>query len=245
MVYNWLKLVRSSPLFVDSCELCGAPTRHPTGLCPACLADLPVIEAACPRCASPRPAHRVDYPADYPPGDPAPPCGNCQRHPPQFDAARIPFAYAPPLSGGITRLKFHARLAAARLLGELLVGALQADPPDRPDGLLPVPLHWRRLRQRGFNQALEIARPVARRLRLPVSTRHVIRRLDTRPQSDLDRQQRRRNLQHAFAMVRPLPWRHVAILDDVVTTGNTVDALAALLRQHGVERIQVWAVARA
>jgi ComF family protein len=233
MVYKWLNIVRPQIAFRTACDLCGAASRHSIGLCPACLDDLPVIPHPCPRCGISQ-AHAI-------PG----PCGACQRQPPAFDSAFIPFAYAPPLSGYITGLKFRSRLAAARLLGELLIRALPADVPDRPDCLLPVPLHARRLRGRGFNQALEIARPVAKHLQLPLDTHSVIRCRDTRPQSDLDQAGRRRNLRGAFELRQALPWRHVAIVDDVVTTGNTVNAVAGLLRRHGVERIQIWAVARA
>ncbi len=233
MVYKWLNIIRSQLAFRTACDLCGTTASPSVGLCPACLDDLPVIPHPCPCCglslSQPNPG----------------PCGACQHQPPAFDAAFIPFAYAPPLNDYITGLKFHSRLAAARLLGELLIQALPADVPDRPDCLLPVPLHARRLRRRGFNQALEIARPVAKHLQLPLDIHGVRRCRDTRPQSDLDRAGRQRNLRDAFELRQPLSWRHVAIVDDVVTTGNTVNALARLLRQHGVERIQIWAIARA
>ena len=120
MVYKWLNIIRSQLAFRTACDLCGTTASPSVGLCPACLDDLPVIPHPCPCCglslSQPNPG----------------PCGACQHQPPAFDAAFIPFAYAPPLNDYITGLKFHSRLAAARLLGELLIQALPADLPDRP-----------------------------------------------------------------------------------------------------------------
>jgi ComF family protein len=114
-----------------------------------------------------------------------------------------------------------------------------------PEVLLPVPLHPARLRERGFNQALELARPLARRFDRPLLIDAVRRIRATPPQTGTDRGARRRNIRNAFALHRPLPWRHVAIVDDVMTTGSTVAELARLLRRNGVERVQVWVAARA
>lgn len=231
MVYNWLGNVRLH--FTPDCMLCGAVTRQSYGLCEACLADLPVNQPACPRCALPLAMHSQTE------------CGQCQRQPPRYHSAFVPFRYAPPLPQFITGLKFNARLSHARLLGILLRDAVLAHRPPTPDCLLPVPLHPRRLRERGFNQALEIARPVAKALGLPILTRGIRRQRDTRPQSDLDARHRHGNLRNAFRIESMAPYRHVAIVDDVITTGTTVNELARELRQAGVETVQIWAVARA
>ena len=113
-----------------------------------------------------------------------------------------------------------------------------------PELLLPVPLHPKRLRERGFNQALEIARPLGRRFQIPVEARACRRIRATRPQSELALAERRGNLRGAFAVRGALTARHLAIVDDVVTTGATVSALARVLLRQGVQRVDVWAVAR-
>lgn len=170
-------------------------------------------------------------------------CGACRRRPPPFFATTAALRYAEPADRLILDLKFRGRLPAARLLGTLLAEAVADAEP--PEALLPVPLHPARLRERGFNQALELARPLARRLDRPLPIDAVRRIRATPPQTGVDRHGRRRNIRNAFALRRPLPWRHVAIVDDVMTTGSTVAELAGLLRRNGVERVQVWVAARA
>ncbi len=116
---------------------------------------------------------------------------------------------------------------------------------DQPDIIIPVPLHPSRYRERGYNQSLEIARTVSKRLELPLDYRHCIRTHATHSQTELTALQRRSNMRKAFAILKPIPYEHVAILDDVVTTGATVNELAKVLRKSGVKRIDVWACARA
>lgn len=224
-VDNWLDLDR----LPGSCLLCALPTRG--DLCPGCRADLPELRHACDRCALPLPR----------PGT----CGHCLRRPPPYHRAFAAFRYAPPLRDLVLRLKFRNRLTLARLLGELLAERIAEASLPRPDLILPVPLHEARLRERGYNQALELARPVARRLALPLDPTLALRRLATASQSDLPLPARRRNVRGAFAIAaRPLP-RHIAILDDVVTSGSTVRELTSALLRAGAGEIQVWSLARA
>lgn len=114
-----------------------------------------------------------------------------------------------------------------------------------PECIIPVPLHRRRLRQRGFNQALEIAKPLAKKLQLPVDFKTCIRTKHTRPQSELSAKKRQQNIKNAFTLKKPITAKHVAIVDDVMTTGNTVTELSALLRNNGVTTIEIWCCARA
>lgn len=232
MVYNWLKYNLFREGF-SNCRLCAGPADHPGGLCRACLADLPHNQHPCPRCGVVL-THATETP-----------CGECQRQPPHFDHAHIPYRYAPPLIPFITGLKFQGRLADARLLGQLFLASLDPAAYPLPECLIPVPLHPRRLRERGFNQALELARPISQQLHLPLEPHVVQRRLHTRPQSELSGVTRRRNLRYAFQLAAPIPYRHVALIDDVVTTGSTLNELAKELRQTGVKTIQIWAIARA
>jgi ComF family protein len=172
-------------------------------------------------------------------------------HPPPHAAAWVPFRYAFPVDRLIVGLKFAGRLERARLLGTLLAGFLAprlAAGAARPAALVATPLHPARARQRGFNQAAEIARPVAAALGLPLLADAVVRVRATAEQSALDAAARRANLRDAFAVpvrLRAALPDHVAILDDVVTTGATAAALAAALRAAGVGRVTLIAVARA
>lgn len=219
-------------LWPATCVLCGGPGHGGRDLCRACARDLPWLPAGCRCCARPL-------------APPAQVCGDCLRHPPPFQCTLAPLRYHTPVDRLVQRLKFHGRLHYARLLGELIADRVQisAQGP-MPEVLVPVPLHPARQRQRGFNQATELARPVARRFGIPVAWSGCQRQRATDSQSLLDRRARRTNLRDAFAVQR-CPARYVAVIDDVVTTGSTVRALAQALRRSGVERVDVWCAARA
>ena len=219
-------------LFPPTCLLCGAPGHEELDLCPGCLGDLRRNHPACPRCALPLP---TDAPAGIP-------CGRCQRRPPPYDRCLAPFLYASPLDGLITDLKYGGRLAAARVLGALL--AREMDAEGLPDLLVPVPLHPRRLRERGFNQALEVARVLASEKGLRLDPRVCARVRDTPHQTGLDARTRRRNLRGAFVAAPRVRGLRLALVDDVVTTGATAEALAQTCRRAGVARVEVWALAR-
>ncbi|MFM8332482.1 MAG: ComF family protein [Candidatus Methylumidiphilus sp.] len=229
---NWPGIIQDW-LFPPTCLLCGDAGTPGRDLCPACAAALPFNQPACPRCARPLP-----FATNLP-------CGACQRRPPPFERSFALLRHEEPARHLILALKFHARHPCARLLGDLLGDALAglADPPGL---IIPMPLHPSRYRERGYNQSLEIARTVGRRLSIPLDTRSCRRVLATPPQTQLgSAEERRRNVRKAFAVVHQPAAGHVAILDDVVTTGATVTALATVLRRAGVGRVDVWACARA
>jgi ComF family protein len=217
-------------LWPPRCLLCGAPGEEGRDLCAACADVLPWNERACASCALPLPA-------------PAPACGRCLAAPPPVHATCAAFLYGFPLDRLLPRLKFHQGLAAGRLLAQLATDAFAHAP--RPDAMVPVPLHRDRLRERGYDQALELARPVAQALGLPLREGLLRRRKATAPQSRLDAAARRRNLKGAFEVVacRPPPL-HVALFDDVMTTGATLYAAAKALRNAGVQRVDAWVCAR-
>ncbi|MGI8740548.1 MAG: ComF family protein [Gammaproteobacteria bacterium] len=201
-------------------------------LCAACEDELPRPGLACARCGLPVTSSDVTV------------CGTCQKKPPAFDAVTALFQYQPPVNHLIHQLKFHGRLSHARLLGQLLAKHLSARSGVPPECIVPVPLHPRRIRERGFNQALELARHVGRRLRVPVDFKSARRIRHTDTQTDLPAKARRSNVRGAFKIATDFRACHVAILDDVVTTGATVDELARSLRRVCAERIEVWSIAR-
>lgn len=212
------------------CALCGAAGTKTRDLCTHCQADLPSLETACLRCARPLSTTGT--------------CGACQQQAPPQDYALSAFRYEAPLDYLIVQLKFHGKLYLAPLLGELIAEYLEQRIHSLPEGIIPVPLHPSRLRERGFNQALELARPVAARLDLPIYHQAVQRRRNTAIQSQLSPQERKRNVRGAFALRGTFAMRHVAIIDDVLTTGHTVGELAKTLRRAGVQIIEVWTCAR-
>lgn len=224
------------------CVLCRAGAPPGRSLCVECCGELPRAAPGCPRCGLPLAG--VGHG-----GSEAPLCGRCLRHPPAFDALFAAYTYGGPMAWLVQQLKFRRRLALAGLLGGLLAEALAECGRDsgdaRPERLVPVPMHGARLRERGFNQALELARPVARRLGMPLE-RHACRRVRaTRAQSDLPLAQRGRNVRAAFAVEPRFEAAHVAIVDDVVTSAQTAHELARALRRAGVRRVEVWTLARA
>jgi ComF family protein len=176
-------------------------------------------------------------------------CAGCAaslvRLPCQSRTQLVAFAYTLPVSSLVHWMKFEANLPAALTLGTLLAEAVAEAGPVLPDAILPVPLHRSRLRSRGFNQALEIARPLSHRLGRPLLSRTCVRLRDTRPQSTLEGSaQRRRNVAGAFRVCRPLDGvTRIAIVDDVLTTGATVQELARTLRAAGVAQVLVWTCA--
>ncbi|MEO7323274.1 MAG: ComF family protein [Dokdonella sp.] len=215
------------------CLLCGDLGADGRDLCAGCVADLALNSPCCPRCALPLQV-------------PAPMCGECLKRPPPFAAAWVPFCYGHPLDLLEARFKFRGDLAAGRVLADLMLERARFDAPTPPAMLIPVPLHRTRLRERGYNQALELARPLARAMAIPLQHDVLERTKATPPQTGLDAKARRRNLRDAFSVAAgaQLP-AHVALFDDVMTTGATLRECARVLKQAGVQRVDVWALARA
>ena len=230
-MYEWIKHVQRE-LFPATCVLCGCDAAGELDLCAECQADLPRVLRACPRCGLPLATEAETE------------CGACVTDPPAFTRTLAPFRYEDPVKHLIHALKFNRKLYVARVLGELMA-EYYARQDARPDIILPVPLHASRLRERGFNQALELARPVAARLRIPLNIHACTRTRGTAAQSDLPADQRAKNIKGAFELREPLKARRVAIIDDVMTTGATSDELARTLVAGGAEDVQIWVCARA
>lgn len=221
-------------LIPATCLLCGARAPGPLDVCAGCLADLPWLGPACPRCAMPA---AVQSPV---------PCGRCLAGPPPFRRCLAPFRYDWPVRELVLRFKSGGDLACGRLLAELAARHLAATAAGECEGrvLVPVPLTRRRLGERGFNQAERIARTLGRALGLPVHASLAMRRGPASTQKGLDAAARRANLAHAFE-AGDCTGRAVAVVDDVVTTGATAGALAGALLSAGATDVQVWCLARA
>ncbi len=212
-----------------TCALCGEPGASGLSLCRPCRNELPWNRLACVACAEPL-TSQTEW------------CARCLRRPPPFTRSWVPLLYADPVDHLITGLKFNGKLAYAQVLAQLLA---EHAPDETASCIVPVPLHRNRLRARGFNQALELVRPLGRRMGLPVDWRAVRRTRMTVAQSGLPAGRRSGNVTGAFTAQRRFDGERVVLFDDVVTTGHTAAELARCLRRAGAAEVLLWACARA
>lgn len=227
-------------LLAPICVLCGlslrtGPSSH---FCYACLQDLPILPQACYKCAQFLPTINPTTTLL---------CGTCLHEPPPFDATYALFPYIFPISNMIIQLKFHHQLIYANALGELMAVKIANGwyhKKSLPELIIPVPLHAARLRARGFNQALEIAKPLAKALHIPIDPFGLKRIKPTAIQSHLKAKAREQNVDQAFILTKDYANCRVCLIDDVITTGQTITACAKVLRQAGVKTIDVWCCAR-
>jgi len=223
MVYGDL-LARLIP---DRCPGCDARTA--SGFCGGCRADFSVVADPCPHCGLARPV------------------AVCPRARASWrlDAVVAPYDYVEPVRGYLKRLKFARERRLGRALGEALAAVLAVHPTTQHiDAIVAVPLHRRRLLERGYNQAAEIAYPIAAALRVPLLRAGIERSRATAAQTLLTAAARYTNLRGAFVVSRDVRGRHLGIVDDVMTTGATLNALAAALQDAGAERSVGWTIAR-
>lgn len=214
-------------LLPQDCTVCGQGSGDRL-VCAACEAGLPHLAGPlCPVCALPAADGTI--------------CGACQSAPPHFDASFAAFSYAFPVEHIVQGLKYRHRLPLAGWLAEALARRIESA---KVDCLVPLPLSAQRMKERGFNQAQEIARPLARRLGLPLVSDACARVLDTAPQASLPWKARQANIRNAFECRIDLTGRTVAVVDDVMTTGATLNEFARTLKLHGAARVENWVVAR-
>lgn len=219
------------------CALCG--TDSTKGICPACHEQFYAgVTNRCEQCG-------LSLPHEDPENNV---CGSCLRHPPCFDATIAATDYAPPTDQLVLALKFGAQLAYAPIFAEMLHAAVRQRQVELPQLFIAVPLGPKRLAERGFNQALEIAKPLARALGIPLEKRMVLRIRDTAAQALLPPDARRNNISRAFTLSSPFIDRlqgcHIGVVDDVMTTGETLNELAATLKRFGARRVTNLVFAR-
>jgi len=210
----------------QQCLLCAAAATEP--VCAACHQQLPWLTGTgCPRCALPTPAGEI--------------CGACLKHPPRFDRVRAAAAYASPLAELIRVYKYQGALVLAPLFAQMLLPCVDSATVDL---IIPLPLSRERLRERGFNQALEIARHVGRTTGISVNP-HACRRVrDCAPQAALPWDERAKNIRGAFACASDVTGMRVAVVDDVLTTGATLNEIAKTLKRAGAVAVEGWVLAR-
>lgn len=212
------------------CVFCLSPAAEGEPWCAACFALLPWNHSACQRCAEPLP----EIPASL--------CGRCLKQAPAYVRARVGLRYEGEVAGLIQRFKFGAEPRAGSVLAALMLASLaDCERQWSPQALLALPAHQRRARERGFDQAHWLAKRLAQHLRLPLLEAY--RHRDTPTQRGLDRKARQRNVHGAFVVDAPLPAK-VAIVDDIMTTGASLEALTRACFKAGAEEVEVWAIAR-
>lgn len=210
------------------CVLCQAPNHQ--DICNACLQDLPGLPPVhCPSCLLPMTSPEI--------------CGTCLRNPPAWSHIRAALRYTFPADALVQALKYRSDLPLAPILAGLLLGRFRDDP--LPDYIIPVPLHPARLRERGFNQALEISRHLCRQTGVELLSAACTRIRSTPSQTELPWKNRPQNVRNAFTCNRNFSGKRVAIVDDVMTSGATLNELAKVIRRHGATDVRAWVIARA
>ncbi len=223
----------SKRFLLQNCFLCGASSNQL--LCTACLSDLPYQTIVCSHCSKP-----LDF-TKHSSVDGL--CNPCQQNPPLYNNAQAVFSYIYPIDKLIFAAKFSDNLAILYLLGKLMVEHLQFEPC--PDVIIPIPLHPKRLRQRGYNQSVELAKCIKKFTGIPLNYNACQRIKNTPPQVGLSAQQRKANIQGAFKIKKiPANWQHIVLLDDVITTGSTVESLTKEFLQAGIQKVDVWCCTR-
>ncbi len=225
-----------SVLLPQHCLFCRVKTTNQFAICKDCLADLPSNFSHCERCSLP-----LEASAEYT-GPRL--CGNCQSHRYYYDLVYSPFLYSDGIRYLIRQLKYHQKLHYSAVLATLFTEAM-TDKLNLPQLFIPMPMHPDRLRQRGFNQALELTRRLCSHYPSPMNGQSLVRTRNTELQAGLDKKQRQKNVRHAFTLVKGIQFQHVALVDDVMTTGSTVNEAARILKAAGIRQVDIWCLARA
>ena len=213
------------------CPLCTQKHRGIYAICDRCTALLPQLGHACKHCAAPI----FDETAQF--------CGPCAVKKPAIDKVFTLFRFEEPLRGLIHQFKYHEQLYLTAFLTHLIKCALDDD-AYKTQCLIPVPMHPQRLKSRGFNQATLLTKKLARETKLPYHLMHCKKIINTAQQAQLNAQKRQVNLNKAFVLAKPLPYQHVTIIDDLITTGSTANALALTLKRAGAKRVDLWCCAK-
>jgi ComF family protein len=233
-VNNWINIIQYS-LFPPSCIFCSKKPESFIDLCNACQKGLLALDTQCIYCAQALEIQATKQQI----------CGRCQKAPPAFDTVYAPHQHQGEVRYLINQLKFEKSYKNSRLLGLLLSEFLLTEKVLLPDIIIPVPLHSERYRQRGYNQTLEIAKVTSKELHIPIDYKSCIRIQNTPHQISLSLKQRHQNIKGAFTVKQPMVAKHIAILDDVMTTGATANELAKMLKSAGAKQVDIWVSTRA
>lgn len=212
------------------CTLCNQYHRGTFAVCMPCHDLFIPLGPACIHCAQPLPDPTFLI------------CGHCCKKKPAVDHTITGYVFKEPLRSLLHVFKYQEGLYLSTLFANLILNSLPESAMET-ECLIPVPMHRQRLRQRGFNQAAELVKHLGHRLKIPYDLSRCKKIINTAPQASLDAHQRRKNLRHAFSIPR-LPYQHVTIVDDLITTGSTCNELAQIFKAQGIARVDVWCCAR-
>lgn len=226
-----------SLLLPQHCIFCREKTSNPFALCTHCYHALPNNVNHCHRCSLPlEPSEETTRQL----------CGNCLSHRYYYDQVYSPFLYHDGVRFLIRQLKYHQKLHYTAVLTKLFTETFASQEYFAlPQVFIPMPMHPARIRQRGFNQSMELARLLSRYYKKPLDSGSLIRIRNTRLQAGLNGKQRQKNVLLAFKLIKPLEYQHVALIDDVMTTGSTVNEASRELKAGGIEQVDIWCIARA
>lgn len=212
------------------CLHCNQFHKGKMALCHECINVLPILGSRCQHCAYP--LEKTSFLL----------CGHCIKAPPAFDKAIIYYRFEGPLRRFIHQFKYENALYLANILSHLMLNAW-LDNPSHAECLIPVPMHSKRIRHRGYNQAMVLTKILAKKLNLPYEMTSCQKILNTPPQASLAKDERQQNLKNAFR-IESIPYQHVVLIDDILTTGNTANEMASALKKAGVEQVDIWCCAR-
>lgn len=224
LAHQWRRLY--SNLLPIPCLVCGLPSNNSV-ICSGCTADLPRPMAACKRCAMPLSLDTV--------------CGSCLNQPLKHDLSYSPFLYQGVMTRLISQFKYHGQFSLNEFFATQFID--YRGQQQLPQALIPVPLHPKRLRQRGYNQSHLFAKALSQQLDINI-LHPIIRHQFTQSQTGLSFKQRKQNVKNAFRLIEPTLPTHVALIDDVLTSGQTANAITDLLRKSGVKTLELWTIAR-
>lgn len=226
---KWLKFkhMLKSSFFPQTCLLCSASKGEGFGICKNCLDDLPHHTSCCPQCGL------LSFEGQL--------CGACIASPPDFDATKAAFTYEYPISQVLQQYKYNQQLFLAETFAELMLQKIQAQ---NIDLIIPMPLHPNRLQERGFNQSLEVSRIIGKHLNIRVNSQAVSRIKLSPPQASLPLKERVRNMKGPFICNEDLSVMRIALIDDVMTTGASLNALAKAVKAKGAAHVECWLIAR-
>ncbi|MBF0265264.1 MAG: ComF family protein [Gammaproteobacteria bacterium] len=220
------------------CILCNKEADIEISLCPQCINNLPINQQACIYCAIPLSSNTKQLI-----------CGHCQKNPFIFDQSFSPFLYHDSIIPLIHQLKYQEKLYIARTLAKLFTHQLQKINFRKPDALVPIPLHTSKYKQRGYNQTQEITNFISKELHIPIDNQLLVRKKPTISQQSLNAKQRQNNMKDAFEVKQEnnmiKNYHHITLIDDVMTTGNTLQSAAKQLKKSGISVIDTWTIARA
>lgn len=233
----WHKKFNISKIIPRHCLFCLQKTQSSFDLCVACMADLSINNHCCQRCA---------LPLEPDSGQMIPLCGQCLSHPYYYDQVISPFAYTDDMAYLIKQLKYHQKIHYAPLLAKLFIAQVKTIHNfQQPQIIMPIPMHQKRLKYRGYNQALELARIFSSHYQLPLDYSILIRSRYTHLQVKMTALKRQENVKNAFIIKKEIQYTHIALIDDVMTTGSTVNEVAKVLKNKGVKKVDIWTIARA